>query len=129
MKCLDSDILIDFLRGKTEALKKMKDLENESFSTTTINVFELLYGAKISQQAKKNVEEVKKLVKNFNIFPFDLVASEEASSILQQLKDKGESIEIRDVFIAGICKSKGIDLVTKNVRHFDKISGLKLDNY
>ncbi|MBD3229485.1 MAG: PIN domain-containing protein [Candidatus Lokiarchaeota archaeon] len=129
MKCLDSNILIDFLRGKTEALKLLKELENESFSTTTINVFELLYGAKISEKQEDNVDEVKKLIKSFNIFSFDYKACEEASSILKILKDDGNLIDIRDAFIAGICKSNGLELITKNIKHFKNISGLKIEKY
>ena len=129
MKCLDSNLLIDFLRGKAEALKKMKELENESFSTTTINILELLYGAKISQNSKKNIDEVKKILRSFNIFSFDSLAAYESSSILKELKESGQLIEIKDVLIAGICKSRGLELVTHNVKHFTNIAGLKIEKY
>ena len=78
--------MVGFLRGKVEALKKMKELEDESLATTTVNVFELQYGAKISKKPKKNLNEIKKILKNLNIFSLDYKSSEEASSIFADLK-------------------------------------------
>jgi len=129
MKCLDSNLLIDFLRKKIEALKKMKELEEEPLGTTTINVFELLYGAKISEHSEQNLKEVKKIVGNLELFPFDYKAAEEASSILAELKRLGRVIGIRDIFIASICCANNIDLVTRNIDHFENIQGLNIEEY
>jgi len=129
MKCLDSNLLVDFLREKIEALKKMKELENEPLGTTTINVFELLYGAKISEHREQNLKEVKKIVGNLELLSFDFKAAEASSSILTELKKSGQMIEIRDIFIAGICCANNVDLVTRNVNHFKNIQGLNVEKY
>jgi len=129
MKCLDSNVLIDFLRKRVEALKKMKELEDEPLGTTTINVFELFYGAKISEHMEQNLKEVKKIVGNLELLTFDFKAAEAASSILTELKKAGKMIEIRDIFIAGICCANNVDLVTRNANHFKNIQGLKVENY
>ncbi|MFX1296332.1 MAG: type II toxin-antitoxin system VapC family toxin [Promethearchaeota archaeon] len=129
MKCLDSDIIIGFLRGKVETLKKMKDLENESLATTTINIFELQYRAKISDKYEKNLEELKKFLNSLNIFSFDYKSSEEASSIFADLRKMGKLIGIKDILIAGICRSNKLDLITSNIKHFDNVKGLKIEGY
>jgi len=129
MKCLDSVIIIGFLRGKAESLKKMKDLENESLATTTINIFELQYGAKISKRYEENLNELKKFLNSLNIFSFDYKSSEEASSILSDLRKIGKIIGIKDILIAGICRSNKLDLITKNVRHFKNIKELKIEGF
>ncbi len=129
MKCLDTNLLIDFLRGKIEALKKLKELEHEPLSTTAINIFELLYGANISVNKENNVNEVKKLLSNLEIFNFNEKAATESSIILASLKKSGKLIDIRDLFIAGICLSNNLDLVTKNIKHFNRIKNLKIEKY
>ncbi|MBN1799896.1 MAG: type II toxin-antitoxin system VapC family toxin [Candidatus Lokiarchaeota archaeon] len=126
MKCLDSDIIIGFLRGKAEFLKKMKELENEALATTTINTFELLYGAKISNKSENNLEELKKLLNHFTIFPFDLKSSHEASSIFADLRKIGHPIGIKDILIAGICRSNNLELITENIKHFKNVKELKI---
>ena len=46
MKCLDTDFLVAILRGKDDAKSKMESLDAEGHNaTTTINAFELFYGA------------------------------------------------------------------------------------
>jgi len=129
MKCLDSDMIIGFLRGKAECLKKMNDLENESLATTTINIFELQYGAKISNRSEENLEELKKILNSLNIFSFDYKSCDEASSIFADLRKMGKIIGIKDILIAGICRSNKLDLITKNVKQFENVKGLKIEGF
>ncbi len=107
----------------------MKELEDESLATTTINVFELLYGAKISKKPDENLAETKKILQNLNIFSFDQKSSDEASSILAHLKNIGKIVGIKDVMIAGICRSNKLDLITKNIDHFKNMNDLNYEKY
>ncbi|GAH89230.1 unnamed protein product, partial [marine sediment metagenome] len=103
--------------------------KNESLATTTINIFELQYGAKISKRYEENLNELKKFLNSLNIFSFDYKSSEEASSIFADLKKIGKIIGIKDILIAGICRSNKLDLITKNVRHFENIKELKIEGF
>ena len=55
--CIDTDILIDHLRNRREAVEEIERLEMEGFqlSTTVINSFELYYGAYKTKKKEKNV--------------------------------------------------------------------------
>jgi len=108
---------------------KIKDLENESLATTTINIFELQYGAKISKRSEENQEELKKFLNRLNIFSFDYKSGDEASSIFADLRKLGKIIGIKDIMIAGICRSNNLELITKNVKHFENIKGLKVEGF
>ena len=44
MICLDSDFIINYLRGKEEAIEFLMEVNNEELVTTEINVFEVFYG-------------------------------------------------------------------------------------
>ena len=68
-------------------------------------------------------------VNNVNIFPFDYKSSEEASSIFADLRKIGKILGIKDVLIAGICRSNKLDLITKNVKHFKRIKDLEIIEY
>ncbi len=65
--CLDADILVDLLRGKPEVVEKVKELEMKyELVTTSISIFELLYGAfKIGRE--RNVLAVRELAKRIGI--------------------------------------------------------------
>ena len=43
------------------------------------------------------------------------------------LREKGASIGVIDEMIAGMCKALNSTLVTRNVKHFSRISGLKIE--
>ncbi len=124
--CVDTDILIDFLKKKEPGSRAYEHWRSKaSVGTTSITVFELLLGAK--QASFKRHEEAKNLVEQqTSIYPFDKSAADAASELGAELKRQGRQIEIRDLFIASICISRGIPLLTRNKDHFQRVPALKL---
>ena len=43
MICLDSSLMVDFLRNKGNAIARIRSLENENIVTTIINVYEFFH--------------------------------------------------------------------------------------
>ncbi|HZW57534.1 MAG TPA: type II toxin-antitoxin system VapC family toxin [Nitrososphaerales archaeon] len=126
--CVDTDILIDFLKGKGPGLPAYKRWRNESsVAITSVTAFELLVGARGSGQREKRYEEARSLIEQQgNVLPFDKSSAEKASEIGAELRQHGKGIEIRDLFNAAICISQGIPLLTKNKEHYQRVTGLKL---
>ncbi len=125
--CLDSDILIDFLRGDPLTTEKINQLEEKfELTTTTINLFELYYGAYKSKKADKNVRAVDELTTRFKALKFTNKSSDIAGKILAELEKKGELIDFRDVMVAGIILETNIMLYTRNTEHFKGIKGVNL---
>jgi len=128
MKCLDTDFLVAILRGKEDAERKMTDMDNQGRqSTTAINAFELFYGAHKSEQKYGNVERTKMLLERLDILSLGLESSEEAGKILADLTARGALIDFRDALIAGIARTNGLSLVTRNKDHFAHIKELKVE--
>ena len=57
------------------------------------------------------------------------LAWDEAARLYAVYRQKGESIEDADLFIAAFCIVNDYILVTNNIRHFEQIEGLKVDNW
>jgi predicted nucleic acid-binding protein len=124
---VDSDILIDLLREKEDAVKKIKELEkNEDLATTDINVFELYFGAYKSKKKDKNLSSIRGLLKNLTLLHTSEEAMETGGRIYSDMKAKGKSIDIRDVLIAAITLQNGASLLTRNREHFERIKELEL---
>ena len=72
MVCLDSDIIIDFLRNDNKTITKLRELQDEGveLSTTSINCFELFKGAMRSKQ-KDAKEKLEVLFSMLKILDFD----------------------------------------------------------
>jgi predicted nucleic acid-binding protein len=128
MRCLDTDLLVAILRGKEGAWKKVAELdEEEKGATTSINAFELFFGANKSARKNENLKETSKLLERLTVFPLDLLSSQKAAEISARLMDKGEIIDFRDAMIAAIAIENDLTLVTRNNFHFKRITDLKLE--
>src|SRR3989344_8589116 len=125
--CLDTDILVDFLRNKQEISKWIKDREKDSvLASTTINVFELYYGAYLSNNIEKNVEAVDKLTARLKILNLNTIIVKKAGKIKADLEKSGEQIDFRDILIGSIAMFENFNIKTNNKKDFCKIQELKV---
>jgi tRNA(fMet)-specific endonuclease VapC len=124
---IDTDILIDLLRGKTEAHALIAEMENKGYflSTTAVNEFELYIGLHKSKQ-KKGWLATKNLLAKLSIFPLTRRSAQKAGQIYADLEAKGQTIGTADALIAAIALTKNFDLLTRNAVHFKKIKGLNV---
>ena len=124
--CLDTDILIDFLRGKRKIMETIERLEEEhELLTTSINVFELYYGAYRTGK-DRNVKAVDELTGRLKILKLTERSAKISGEMLAELESDGKAIDFRDVLIAGIVMERDVTLFTGNKRHFQRVQGLKL---
>jgi tRNA(fMet)-specific endonuclease VapC len=125
---VDTDILIDLLRGKAEAQALIAKLENKGYflSTTAVNEFELYIGVHKSKQKKEGLLATKNLFAKLSIFPLTRRSAQKAGNIYADLEAKGQSIGISDALIAAIALTKDCDLLTRNTTHFKNIKGLNV---
>ena len=123
---LDSDILIYFLKGEKEAVKKVISLPQNDLYITIINYTELLYGIYNSNKITKNREKILPFLENFKILYFDKQSSEIFAKLKSKLKKDGNIIADMDLMIASIAISNKAILFTNNIKHFNRIEELKL---
>lgn len=126
--CIDTDVLIDFLRGKKEAVENIRKLEEEfDLATTTINVFELYFGA-YKTNKERNVKAVNDLVERMEVFGLSKKSAEIAGRMMAVLERKGMEIGIRDTMVAGIAIENDVALLTRNLKHYKRLEefGLRL---
>jgi len=127
--CLDTDVLIDFMKKPSDITKRMMErfLENKvSVCTTSVNTFELWLGAHLAPEKMKIIKETEDFLGQIEVMNFDYEASIEASRVLANLRKRGRIIEIRDLFVGCVCKVTSIPLITRNLKHYRRIRGLKV---
>jgi len=120
----DSDVLIDALQGRDPASDRIAiAMEAGSLATTTISCFELLSGAR-DGKARTLVE---RLLAPIPLLPLDDAAAKAAADARRGLESTGAPIGMADYLIAGICLARSATLLTRNVAHFSRVQGLRLD--
>lgn len=122
---LDSTIIIGLLRKKKEETQLVQKLETESeLATTTINAFEIYYGAYKSKEVQHNLASAESLLSTLELLSADKDSAEMAGQVLTELEAKGKSIDIRDLFIGCIAVNNGFTIFTHNKQHFQRIPKL-----
>lgn len=123
---IDTDILIDFLRNRSEIVAFIAQIEEKGtlLATTAINAFELYYGAHKSKQADQTLKATKNLLDRLVILPLTPTSAQRAGHIYAQLELEGQPIGLRDTFIAAIALTRKFRIATRNAEHFKKVKGL-----
>jgi len=94
-----------------------------------MNAFEIYLGAFRSREAEKNVKQADDLLNSIKVLELNLESSRRSSEILSELIRRGTPIDLRDAIIAGIAIVNGYTLVTRNVEHFRRITGLSIETW
>lgn len=127
---LDTCFIIDLLKNKNEAYKKSKELENSStpLLTTTITIFEIWQGIPDIQNPER-IKKINRLLSSLSLLQLDIDSAKTAGEVHSKLINNGIMIESEDSMIAGICLTRNETLLTRNIKHFDRIKELKIETY
>lgn len=128
---LDSSFVIDVLRGQAAATKLMRELESGSdpLRIPTVVAFELWEAAERSRSPDVERRMVEDTLAGHTVLGLTLAHAKHAGVISASLMDRGEPIEDPDLLIAGTAVEEGEVLVTRNVRDFERVPGLRLRTY
>ncbi len=127
---LDTNICIYFLKAEHLELKqKILSEKPENIKIPSIVKAELLYGAEKSQKRDINIEKISQFLFPLEVVGFNDAESIEYSKIRADLEKKGEIIGPNDLIIAAIVSSNDGIIVTNNKKEFEKVKGLKVDNW
>ena len=132
---LDTTACIDFLNGDPKIKHVLKN-RNKLFNVSTISVYEVSIGLERTKRkiSKKRYQTLYKswleFLTSVTIAPLNLKEAEKAAQIYDQLESKGIKIDDNDILIAGIMLSNNItEIVTRNVKHFEKIESIEIIAY
>jgi tRNA(fMet)-specific endonuclease VapC len=121
MMVADSDLLIDFLRGRDPGHARIRlELATGGLATTAVNAFELASGGGSGKEADK----VRVLLDALIVLHLDARAADLAAAVRRDLEARGKGIRMADYLIAGVCLAHGATLLTRNVGHFRRVAGL-----
>ncbi len=127
---MDTTAIIDLFKGDKNLIKLLEKTKTPVVSTQ-MNYLELMFGLDISKGDHiREMEYYDELFEEVHTLPLNKEASKKAAKIFWNLKRSGNTIDKFDCIVAGILLSSGIDkIITRNVKHFEKISGIKVLKY
>lgn len=127
---LDINICIFIQRHKPgEVLARFQKLKAGDAAISVITWGELLYGAEKSRQRKKVLQLLEEFKTFVPVLPLPENAGKAYGAIRASLESRGEPIGNNDLWIAAHAKAAALTIVTNNEREFQRVPGLKVQNW
>ena len=131
MFVFDTDVLSGLLKGRLPetARSRLSGLGPDQRHTTAITVGELSYGALRSVATQRWLAASDDLLSEFTCLDFDAESARRYGEIRAFLERGGRRLDDPDLRIAAICVARQQILVSGNERHFNRVPGLRYENW
>jgi tRNA(fMet)-specific endonuclease VapC len=128
LKLLDTDTCIAILRGNAAVIQR-RAATSDDVVTTWITAAELYYGAAKSTAAAKNRALVTSFLATLPVLGLDDASVEVFGEAKALLERQGQRLADADLFIGAIAAVQSATVVTGNVRHYERIPGVIVENW
>lgn len=129
MYLLDTGFCIDWLRRKTYARTALAAVKPSAVAVSAVTVGELLLGACGSQAPDRESDKVHRFLQPIRVIDFGRVEAEHFGRMASVLRRRGQLIGVADTMIAATAEAHRLTIVTKNLRHFEKVENLNIRNW
>lgn len=130
MWLLDTNICIYLIKRRPEAvLVRLREIDIATVAVSSITVAELQYGVAKSARPDQNALALAAFLAPIGVEAFDDRAAAAYGPVRATLERAGTPIGSLDLLIAAHALSLGRTLVTNNAREFDRVTGLKVENW
>ena len=126
---IDTNILIYRLKNQGNVNENFLRHKDEGMTISVISYGELVYGARKSKSAEKNLETVRAIRSIFPILDVTLDVMERFGGIKAHTQKIGRPTDDMDLLIAATALANGLTLVTHNTRHFEHIPELQTEDW
>lgn len=126
---LDTDTCIYWLRNRQLVRERVREIGWNQISICVITVAELYYGAYNSNRVTENLARAEFFIQNLPVLPLNDTALRRFGELKAELRRTGQPIADFDLLIASVALAAGYILVTNNTRHYERITGIQLENW
>ena len=126
---LDTNIVIYVIKQRPLVALGRFNREHGHMAVSSITLAELIHGAEKSNNPPRSLAVVEDFISRLVVLPYGDKAAWHYGSIRAGLENIGMSIGVNDLHIAAHARSEGLTLVSNNVREFERVPGLVLDNW
>jgi tRNA(fMet)-specific endonuclease VapC len=127
---LDTNICIYIAKARPpHLLDRFNTIAVGDAAMSVVTFGELEFGARKSQQAKVSLAVLAQLRSIIPALPLDVAVGQEYGRIRSELETIGRPIGNNDLWIAAHASALKAILVTNNRREFDRVKGLKVEDW
>ena len=126
---LDTNICIYVIKSRPVALREQFNRLTEQICISTITLAELYYSVEKSAWRAQNLQAVEEFVARLEALPFSVEAAAHYGQVRAELERAGRLAGPHDMLIGAHARSAGLIVVTNNLREFERIPGLRIENW
>jgi tRNA(fMet)-specific endonuclease VapC len=127
----DTDAISELLRPRPAKayIQWLMHISREEQFTSVVVIGELYKGAYRSQASNRHLANIeRRILPAVTVMPYDIDTAKIFGKIRAYLEETGTIIPDADIQIASTAMCHNLELVTGNLRHFRRISGLKINS-
>lgn len=126
---LDTNIAIYVIKRRPESVREIFNRHAERLCISSITLAELMHGVEKSANPERNAKNVDDFVSRLTVLEYGRQAAGHYGEIRAELESNGKTIGVNDLHIAGHARSEGLTLVSNNRKEFERVPGLRLENW
>lgn len=126
MYLVDSDYLVDGLIGVPHATQLLERLSGHGLGVSVVSYGEIFEGAFGDPDPAPRLARFRAFLARFPIVPLSDPVMEVFARLRKDLRDRGQLIPDFDLVIAATALHHDLELVTRNLRHFNRIPDLTI---
>jgi len=126
---LDTNIVIDVIKRRPMEVLEVFNRRAGEMAISTITEAELVHGAEKSQHREHNLRQVEDFTSRLEVLDYGRKAAAHYGDIRADLERKGTLIGVNDLHLAAHARGEGLILVTNNMREFERVAGLRVENW
>ncbi|NRQ18138.1 type II toxin-antitoxin system tRNA(fMet)-specific endonuclease VapC [Ensifer sesbaniae] len=126
---LDTNICIFTVKNRPQPVREAFNRHHGQLCISSITLMELIYGAERSAMPEQNLPVIEGLSARLEVLSYDQAAASHSGQLRAELARTSTPIGPYDQLIAGHARSQGLILVTNNRREFDRVPGLRVEDW
>ncbi|WP_369403279.1 type II toxin-antitoxin system tRNA(fMet)-specific endonuclease VapC [Rheinheimera nanhaiensis] len=126
---LDTNICIYVIKRRPVEVLETFNKYSGLMCISSITYAELCHGVEKSARPEQNRQAVEDFVSRLVILQYGEKAAQHYGEIRSELESSGTPIGANDLHISAHARSEGLLLITNNSKEFNRVSGLRLDNW
>ncbi len=126
---LDTNACVEVLRGNKKVSKHLAGFSPDDIAVSVITVYELQAGAEKCSNPARESAKISVFLEPLHVLPYGCDSAAAAARIRAVLESRGLVIDPYDLLLAGHAFALDLILVTRNQREFQRVDGLRLENW
>jgi tRNA(fMet)-specific endonuclease VapC len=129
MYALDTNSVIYFFKGLGNIAGRLLETPPREIALPSVVLYELEVGLAKSENPARRRNQLEELLSVVELLPFGKTEARASAKLRSDLERQGTPIGPIDLLIAGTALSHGAVLVTRNVREFERVAGLTVEDW